>query len=37
MLVLDGGRIVEDGSPADLIDSDSRYAGLHRQWAESLA
>jgi ATP-binding cassette, subfamily B, bacterial len=37
VLVLEDGRIAEDGSPAELIDRDSRYAGLHRQWAESLA
>jgi ABC-type multidrug transport system fused ATPase/permease subunit len=36
VLVLEAGRVVEDGSPAGLIDSDGRYAGLHRQWAESL-
>ncbi len=37
VLVLDAGRIVEDGTPAALIDSDGRYASLHRQWADSLA
>jgi ABC-type multidrug transport system fused ATPase/permease subunit len=37
VLVVEAGRIVEDGSPAELIYSDGRYAGLHRQWAESLA
>jgi len=37
VLVLDAGRIVEDGSPAELVDTDGRYAGLHRQWADSLA
>jgi ABC-type multidrug transport system fused ATPase/permease subunit len=36
VLVLEGGRIVEDGTPADLVDSDGRYAGLHQQWADSL-
>ena len=36
VLVLEGGQIVEDGSPDELIDSQGQYAGLHRQWAESL-
>jgi ATP-binding cassette, subfamily B, bacterial len=38
VLVLEHGRIVEDGAPADLIGrSDGRYAALHRAWEESLA
>jgi ATP-binding cassette, subfamily B, bacterial len=38
VLVLDHGRIVEDGAPEDLIASgDGRYAELHRAWVESLA
>ncbi|WP_018351586.1 ABC transporter ATP-binding protein [Longispora albida] len=37
VLVLDGGRIAEDGSPRDLISSGGRYADLHQQWADSLA
>jgi ATP-binding cassette subfamily B protein len=37
VLVLDHGRIVEDGPPAELIRSDGRYAALHRAWVESLA
>jgi ABC-type multidrug transport system fused ATPase/permease subunit len=38
VLVLEHGRIVEDGSPAALIGrADGRYAALHRAWAESLA
>ncbi|HEV2087654.1 MAG TPA: ATP-binding cassette domain-containing protein, partial [Cryptosporangiaceae bacterium] len=36
VLVLDGGRVVEDGSPAELIAAGGRYAGLHHQWADSL-
>jgi ABC-type multidrug transport system fused ATPase/permease subunit len=36
VLVVDGGRIVEDGQPADLIAGGGRYAGLHRAWLESL-
>ncbi|MFD6755667.1 ABC transporter ATP-binding protein [Micromonospora gifhornensis] len=36
VLVLDDGRIVEDGPPADLIAGGGRYADLHRQWIDSL-
>ncbi|WP_233513830.1 ABC transporter ATP-binding protein [Micromonospora craterilacus] len=36
VLVLDGGRIVEDGPPAELIADGGRYAALHRQWRDSL-
>jgi ATP-binding cassette subfamily B protein len=36
VLVLDAGRIIEDGSPAELADSDGGYAGLHQAWAASL-
>ncbi|MGW0502800.1 ABC transporter ATP-binding protein [Micromonospora sp. NPDC003241] len=36
VLVLDGGRIVEDGPPARLVAEGGRYAALHRQWRESL-
>ncbi len=37
VLVLDAGRIVEDGSPADLRVSEGRYAALHEAWLDSLA
>lgn len=37
VLVLEHGRIIEDGPPADLIDSQGHYAALHRAWVESLA
>ncbi|HET7665103.1 MAG TPA: ABC transporter ATP-binding protein [Mycobacterium sp.] len=38
VLVLDHGRIVEDGTPDELIGrSGGRYAALHRAWVESLA
>jgi len=38
VLVLDHGRIVEDGAPDELIGrTDGRYAALHRAWVESLA
>jgi ATP-binding cassette subfamily B protein len=36
VLVMDGGRIVEDGSPGDLIGGIGRFADLHRAWADSL-
>lgn len=32
VLVLDDGRIVEDGPPAELIAGGGRYAALHHQW-----
>ena len=37
VLVIDDGRVVEDGAPADLRDSAGRYGLLHRAWVESLA
>jgi len=37
VLVIDGGRVVEDGAPADLRERSGRYGLLHRQWVESLA
>ncbi len=38
VLVLEHGRIVEDGSPAALIDEGSgRFSDLHDAWLESLA
>ncbi|ATO16515.1 ABC transporter [Micromonospora sp. WMMA2032] len=36
VLVLDGGRIVEDGAPDRLAAAGGRYAALHRQWRDSL-
>ncbi|WP_442933521.1 ABC transporter ATP-binding protein [Micromonospora sp. CPCC 206060] len=36
VLVLEAGRIVEDGPPAELIADGGRYAALHRQWRDSL-
>ncbi len=36
VLVLDAGRIVEDGPPAELISGGGRYATLHQQWLDSL-
>lgn len=38
VLVLEHGRIVEDGPPDELIrHAGGRYAALHQAWAESLA
>jgi ATP-binding cassette subfamily B protein len=37
VLVIDDGRVVEDGSPADLVADTGRFADLHRAWLESLA
>src|SRR5712664_3493524 len=37
VLVIDDGRVVEDGAPGDLRDSAGRYGLLHRAWVESLA
>jgi ABC-type multidrug transport system fused ATPase/permease subunit len=36
VLVLDGGVIVEDGTPTDLIASGGNYSALHQQWEDSL-
>ncbi|MEU2021149.1 ABC transporter ATP-binding protein [Streptomyces sp. NPDC016469] len=37
VLVMERGRIVEDGTPSELIAGTGRFAGLHRAWRESLA
>ncbi|HET9995969.1 MAG TPA: ABC transporter ATP-binding protein, partial [Nocardioides sp.] len=38
VLVMEHGRIVEDGAPADLISAgDGRFSDLHRAWIDSLA
>ncbi|MFI2368907.1 ABC transporter ATP-binding protein [Streptomyces sp. NPDC018833] len=36
VLVMERGRIVEDGSPAELIGGEGRFAGLHKAWHESV-
>ena len=37
VLVLDDGRVVEDGTPADLIaEGSGRFASLHGAWRDSL-
>lgn len=37
VLVIDDGRIVEDGSPEELLAGGGRYRALHEAWLESLA
>jgi ABC-type multidrug transport system fused ATPase/permease subunit len=38
VLVLEHGRVVEDGTPQGLIDSgDGRFSDLHDAWLSSLA
>ncbi|WP_327164307.1 ABC transporter ATP-binding protein [Streptomyces zaomyceticus] len=36
VLVMESGRVVEDGTPSALVTGEGRYAGLHRAWRESL-
>lgn len=37
VLVMEHGRIVEDGSPEELVAGTGRFADLHRAWQDSLA
>ncbi|WP_129842600.1 ABC transporter ATP-binding protein [Streptomyces sp. RFCAC02] len=37
VLVMEAGRVVEDGAPADLIAGTGRFSDLHRAWRDSLA
>ncbi|MER6066273.1 ABC transporter ATP-binding protein [Streptomyces sp. NPDC001792] len=37
VLVMEHGRIVEDGRPEDLIGGTGRFADLHKAWRDSLA
>ncbi|WP_262063791.1 ABC transporter ATP-binding protein [Streptomyces sp. STR69] len=37
VLVMEHGRIVEDGRPAELIAGTGRFSDLHRAWRDSLA
>ncbi|MFI7504965.1 ABC transporter ATP-binding protein [Streptomyces sp. NPDC049687] len=37
VLVMEHGRIVEDGTPADLVAGTGRFSDLHRAWRDSLA
>ncbi len=36
VVVVDDGRVVEDGAPNELIGGDGRYAALHSAWVDSL-
>ncbi|GAA0668490.1 ABC transporter ATP-binding protein [Kitasatospora atroaurantiaca] len=36
VLVMEQGRIVEDGTPADLISGQGHFADLHQAWRDSL-
>jgi ATP-binding cassette subfamily B protein len=36
VLVMEHGKIVEDGTPADLISGTGRFAQLHAAWRDSL-
>ncbi|PZQ90567.1 MAG: ABC transporter [Leifsonia xyli] len=36
VLVMEHGRIVEDGAPAELIGGTGRFATLHKAWRDSL-
>ena len=36
VLVVADGRVIEDGTPADLVGGTGDFAGLHRAWADSL-
>ncbi|WP_231626880.1 ABC transporter ATP-binding protein [Streptomyces apocyni] len=36
VLVMADGRVVEDGTPAELTASEGRFARLHRAWRDSL-
>jgi ATP-binding cassette, subfamily B, bacterial len=37
VLVIDDGRVIEDGSPIELLRQGGRWARLHEAWEESLA
>jgi ATP-binding cassette subfamily B protein len=38
VLVMEHGRVVEDGAPQELISSgEGRYSDLHQAWLDSLA
>jgi ABC-type multidrug transport system fused ATPase/permease subunit len=37
VLVLDHGKVIEDGTPSDLLASGGEYSDLHQSWLESLA
>jgi ATP-binding cassette subfamily B protein len=37
VLVMEHGRIIEDGPTDELVKSTGRFAGLHKAWRDSLA
>ncbi|PFG43177.1 ATP-binding cassette subfamily B protein [Isoptericola jiangsuensis] len=37
VLVMEHGRVVEDGAPAELAAAGGRYAALHAAWRDSIA
>src|SRR5256886_6080848 len=37
VLVIDAGRVVEDGAPGELRSGRGSYGSLHRAWVDSLA
>jgi ATP-binding cassette, subfamily B, bacterial len=37
VLVMEHGRVVEDGTPAELVAQRGRFAALHTAWQDSLA
>ncbi len=37
VLVVEGGRIIEDGTPQDLIDAGQQFSQLHQAWQDSLS
>ena len=36
VLVMADGRVIEDGTPGDLVGGSGDFAGLHRAWVDSL-
>lgn len=36
VLVVEGGQIIEDGSPEELINSEGQFSQLHQAWQDSL-
>jgi ATP-binding cassette, subfamily B, bacterial len=37
VLVLDHGRVVQDGPPAELLAGQGRFAQMHQSWRATLA
>ncbi|MGN6253337.1 MAG: ABC transporter ATP-binding protein [Marmoricola sp.] len=37
VLVMEHGRVVEDGAPGELVAAGGRFADLHRAWEDSLS